>query len=213
MPEGRELKGHRVPDPPAAKENPMTIADGPQHERIMVNEPARERMLTEPPVVGTSHDGNVEVARVRTSSSSRFAPDALIAAAVGLALIVIGLIAITRGGFSGSLSDPVVQVLGFTHTTTLGLIELGIGVFLLIAGASRSRAMATFGGLVLVVAGIVGAVQSESFTKNLALESSMGWLAAVAGAVVVLTSLVLPRFARRATTVQEVGPTQYDDRR
>jgi len=41
-----------------------------------------------------------------------------------------------RGGFSGPMSDPVVKVLGFTHTTTLGLIEIGFGVCLLASGAA-----------------------------------------------------------------------------
>ncbi|MBI4936520.1 MAG: hypothetical protein HY828_21800 [Actinobacteria bacterium] len=181
----------------------MTIADGPQHERTT---------MSEAPVAGTAAEVGVPVAHVRTSSSARFAPDALIAAGVGLVLIVIGLIVITRGGFSGSMSDPVVEVLGFRHTTTLGLIEIAIGALLLIAGASRSRALATFGGLVLVVAGFVGAVQTESFATNLALESSVGWWAVVAGAVVVIASLVLPRFARRATTIEQVGPSSVDGR-
>jgi hypothetical protein len=182
---------------PAPKEESMSIADGPQHERTT---------SSETPGPGVVIDQGVAVSRVRTSSSARFAPDALIAAGVGLVLIVIGLIAITRGGFSGSMSDPVIEVLGFRHTTTLGLIEIGIGVVLLIAGASRSRSMATFGGLVLVVAGFVGAVQTDSFATNLALESSMGWWAVVAGVVVVLASLVMPRFTRRATTNQDVAP-------
>jgi hypothetical protein len=38
----------------------------------------------------------------------------VIAALVGLVLLVIGLIAIVRGGFSGPMLDPVVKVLGFT---------------------------------------------------------------------------------------------------
>ena len=91
------------------------------------------------------------------------------------------------------MSDPVVQVLGFTHTTTLGLIEIGIGLFLLISAAARSRSGELFFGAVLGIAGFVGAVQTESFDKNLALESSLAWLAVVAGAVVVLAALLMPR--------------------
>ena len=140
--------------------------------------------------------------RVRRAYSSHFEPDAVIAALVGLALLLIGLIAVTRGGFDGEMSDPVVEVLGFTHTTSLGLIEIALGVFLLIAGAARSRSGAMFFGAVLGVAGFVGAVQSESFATSLALESSMAWLAVVAGAIVVLSALMLPRFAKHSTVIE-----------
>ena len=132
---------------------------------------------------------------VRTTSGARYAPDAVIAALVGLVLLVIGLIAIVRGGFSGPMSEPVVKVLGFTHTTTLGLIEIGFGVCLLASGAARSRAAGMFFGGVLGVAGFIGAVQTKSFRTALALESSMAWLAVLVGAAVALAALLLPRFA------------------
>jgi hypothetical protein len=168
----------------------MTATEGPHQERTEARQvvpaaPAFER-------------------QVRTmSGSSRYAPDAVIAALVGLVLLVIGLIAIVRGGFSGPMSDPVVNVLGFTHTTTLGLIEIGLGVCLLVSGTTRSRAGAMFFGGVLGVAGFVGAVQTKSFHTALALESSMTWLAVVAGVVVVLAALLLPRFATRSSTITQ----------
>lgn len=140
--------------------------------------------------------------QVRTTSGSRFTPDALIAAAAGVLLGVIGLIVIVRGGFSGPMSTPVVNVLGFTHTTTSGLIEIGLGASLLIAGALRSRAGALFSGGVLGVAGFVGAVTTKSFHRSLALETPMAWLAVVLGAVVVLAALALPRFSRSSSTVK-----------
>jgi hypothetical protein len=168
----------------------MTITEGPHQEHTAAREvvpaaPAFERQVR------------------TTSGSSRYAPDAVIAALVGLVLLVIGLIAIVRGGFSGPMSDPVVNVLGFTHTTTLGLIEIGVGVCLLVSGAARSRAGAMFFGGVLGVAGFVGAVQTKSFDTALALESSMAWLAVVAGAIVVLAALLLPRFAKRSSTITQ----------
>ena len=88
----------------------------------------------------------------------------MIAAVAGLVILVVGLIAIVRGGFDGPMSTPVVEVLGFTHTTLLGLIEIAIGGALLISGATRSRSGAVLFGSVLGIAGFVGAVQTESFT-------------------------------------------------
>lgn len=142
--------------------------------------------------------------QVRVAYTSRWEPDAIIAAIGGLVLLVVGLIAITRGGFDGPMADPVVTVLGFTHTTTLGLIEIAFGLFLLIAGVSRSRAGATFFGTALGIAGFVGAVQTESFDESLALESSMAWLVVLLGAVIALSALMMPRFARHTTTVERL---------
>lgn len=180
----------------------MTMNDGPIYERTeaAIETPVAQTVVRQGDVIATPVAGS----QVRRAYSSRFEPDAVIAAVVGLALLLLGLIAATRGGFDGKMSDPVVEVLGFTHTTTLGLIEVGLGLALLIAGATRSRSGAMFFGAVLGVAGFVGAVQTSSFDTSLALESSMAWLGVLAGAVVVLAALMLPRFARQSTTIERV---------
>ena len=184
----------------------MTFIDGPLHERseVVVQAPATT-------VVGEPNAGQAAVPpppvsgrQVRKAYASQFEPDALIAALVGLVVLVVGLITVVRAGFDGPMSIPVVEVLGFTHTTRLGLIEIAIGGALLVSGATRSRSGAVFFGTVLGIAGFVGAVQTVSFTKSLALESSMAWLAVSAGVVVVLSALTMPRFARQSTTVERI---------
>jgi peptidoglycan/LPS O-acetylase OafA/YrhL len=183
----------------------MTFNEGPYQERseAVIETPSAHT------IVQQQSPGNLVATpmastRVRRASSSRFEPDALIAAIVGLALLLLGLIAVVRGGFDGDMSDPVVEVLGFAHTTTLGLIEIALGVALLIAGATRSRSGATFFGAVLGIVGFVAAVQSASFDESLAVESSMGWLAVLAGLVVVLSALMMPRFAKHSSVVENV---------
>lgn len=141
--------------------------------------------------------------QVHLASSTQYAPDAVVAAVVGLVLLVVGLIVVVRAGVSGPMSSPVVTVLGFRHTATLGILEAAIGLCLLASGAARARGAELFFGLVLGVAGVVGAVQATSFRTSLALESSMAWLGVVAAAVVVLSALLLPRMARRATVVHQ----------
>ena len=139
-----------------------------------------------------------------TSYSHRLVPDAVIAGLAGLALLVIGLIAITRAGFDGPMATPVVQVLGFTHTTTLGLLEIAFGACLLLSGVSLSRSGALFFGIVLGIAAFVGAVQAESFRRNLALESGYAWLLVVAAIVIVASALVMPRYSTRRTVVERM---------
>jgi hypothetical protein len=141
---------------------------------------------------------------VRTSYARSFAPDAIAAAVVGLFVLLIGLLAITRGGFKGPMDTPVVRVLGFTHTTSLGLIEVVIGLCLLLSGATRSRSASLFFGSVLGIGGFVGAVQTDSFRKNLALESGFAWVMVLSAIVVVLSALMLPRYVQRSMTVHPV---------
>jgi hypothetical protein len=138
---------------------------------------------------------------VATTYGQRFAFDSIIVGLVGLALTIVGLIAVTRGGFDGSMDEPVVDVLGFTHTTTLGLIEAAIGVCLLLCAAATTRSGAIFFGLVLGIAGVVGAVQADSFRRSLALESGHAWLMVFLAALVVLVSLLVPRMTTRTARV------------
>ena len=194
----------------------MSFTEGPLHERsdVVVQDPATVVDVPAAPVssgqfVAPAPDQVVVAApvssgQVRTAYASRFAPDSIIAGIAGLVVLVTGLIAIVRGGFDGPMSTPIVQVVGFNHTTTLGLIEIGLGLALLVSAATRSRSGEVFFGAVLGIAGFVGAVQTESFKKTLALESSMAWLAVAIGAVVVLAALMLPRYARQSTVVNNV---------
>ena len=142
--------------------------------------------------------------QVATSSGRRLAVDSVVVGIVGVALMIIGLIAIARAGVDGSMEQPVVKVLGFTHTATLGFIEAGIGLCLLIAAAATSKSAAIFFGLVLGIGGVVGAAQADSFRRSLALQSGLAWLAVVAALVVVLVSLLIPRLATRTTRVEAI---------
>jgi hypothetical protein len=189
----------------------MTFTEGPLHERrdVIVEPPATpvvEQPLLERPVAA---DVVVPVVpapagHVSTAYASNFAPDAIVAAVAGLVILVVGLIAIVRGGFDGPMSDPVVSVVGFTHTTTLGLIEIAIGFCLLVSGATRSRSGELLFGTILGIGAFVGAVQEESFRHSLALESGMAWLAVLIAAIVVISALMLPRYLRRSTTVARI---------
>jgi hypothetical protein len=193
----------------------MSFTEGPLQERsdIVVQEPATvvdvpangQVVVPAAPVAGqVIATAPVSSGQVRTAYASRFAPDSIIAGIAGLVILVTGLIAIIRGGFDGPMSTPVVQVVGFSHTTTLGLIEIAIGLALLLSAATRSRSGEVFFGAVLGIAGFVGAVQTSSFKRTLALESSMAWLAVFAGVVVVLAAMMLPRYARQSTVIANV---------
>ena len=125
-----------------------TVVDVPANGQVVV--PAAPGVVQAAPVVEqVVVPAPVSTGQVRTAYASRFAPDSIIAGIAGLVILVTGLIAIVRGGFDGPMSIPVVHVLGFTHTTTLGLIEIAIGGALLLSAATRSRSGEVFFGAVL----------------------------------------------------------------
>ena len=157
------------------------------------------------PVAETVYAPQAAVRRsVATSYGRRYAFDSVIVGLIGLAYLIVGLVAMTRAGFDGSMREPVVSVVGFTHTATLGMIEAGIGLALLLCAATMTRGGSVFFGLLLGVAGVVGAVQTDSFVGSLALESGFAWLAVFAAVIVVLVSLLIPRMVTRTDRVEAI---------
>jgi hypothetical protein len=161
------------------------VPASPVVERVVVAEPAAH-------------------GRAVTAYGRRYAFDSFVVGLVGLALTIVGLVAVTRAGFDGPMNDPVVDVLGFSHTVTLGLIEAGLGIVLLICAVTTSRPGALFFGLVMGIGAFVAAVQPGSFDESLAIESSFAWLLVVAAAVVVLVSLLVPRIITRTARVESL---------
>jgi hypothetical protein len=160
-----------------------------------------QRFVEEQPVVAQRR-----VARQRVDTYRERVPfDSAIVGIVGLAAMIVGFIAVTRAGVDGPMNQPVVRVLGFTHTATLGAIEIAIGLCLLVCAATRSSAAAVFFGLVLGAAGVVAAVQSDSFRRSLAIQPRLAWIAVGAAALVVLVSLLVPRLESSRTRVEVSG--------
>lgn len=139
--------------------------------------------------------------RVRTDRVMGFAADSVVTGLVGLALLLLGLVVVTRAGIDSPLRDPVVEVLGFSHTALLGFVEAGFGLLLLLSAAARSRGGEVLFGSLLGVGGFVAAVQADSFRSAFAVESGFAWLVVIAAVVVVLAALALPRYASSTTAV------------
>ena len=137
-----------------------------------------------------------------------FSPWQLVALAAGLALIVVGAIALIRAGVDRSLDFPVVNVLNYTHTALLGLCELAAGLTLLLAAmSSYRRPLAIVAGALLVVAGAIILIEPSSIPDELGTEKDFGWPLAIGGGIVLLASLVMPTFGGRRkvdTTDREI---------
>jgi hypothetical protein len=142
-------------------------------------------------VVDTPHERTAAVARTH-----HFSPGQLLSGAVGVLLVIVGIIAVTRNGIDGSLEAPTTDIFGLAHSSLVGLVEIGAGLLLLVGSASRSaRSVAGFVGALLIVAGIVVAAGTSSLQSDLGTETSTGWFLAVMGAIALLGSL-LPSIVR-----------------
>ena len=143
-----------------------------------------------------------QAASVQTVRSMTVDPSAIIAGLVGVALLVLGGITAARAGFDGAFDEPVVTVAGYTATALLGVIELGFGLFLVLAAVSRSQGAILFVGIIGMVASLVAVFEPTDRDGSLALERGLAVWFTVAMVVVVISAL-LPSIRRR-TSVRRV---------
>jgi hypothetical protein len=129
-----------------------------------------------------------------------WSPAQIVVVAAGVLFIVFGALAVARGGLSGPVTTPVVQVFGFDHTPLLGLIELATGAVLVLAGLSpRGRTVSFLVGILLAIAGVLVLGQIDWVKSHLAAPASFGWMPLISGGVIVLALMVSPQVhARRA---------------
>ncbi len=148
-------------------------------------------------------DHNVEAVETRdvqvTETESRFSPAQVVHAAIGVFLVVLGIISLVRGGLEGDLTDPTFEVIGIAHNAAIGLGELVLGALLLLSAASASgRFLGLLVGLAMVVFGAV-MVADDGLVQDLATERALGWLAIGLGGAAVLFGLIPARHVRRRT--------------
>jgi len=119
-----------------------------------------------------------------------------IVAVIGAGFAVVGALVLIRTGIDGSWFRPVEEVADVRHTPLLGAIEVGGGVLLMLAAASRSRALPAICGLGLAVAGALAAIENDQVVRELAIEERWAWFLAGTGLLVMIVSLVPPRRRR-----------------
>ena len=112
-------------------------------------------------------------------------------ALAGLAALVFGVGTVVLAGLAGSITEPVVEVFGYTHTPLLGVIEVGVGVVFIIAAlvpGGRWVAGPIAGG---VIAGGALILAEYPWTQTeLAAEQRLGWVAIAVGAAAYLGAMV-----------------------
>ena len=130
-----------------------------------------------------------EVVETERSAPVRWDLPALLAAATGVALIVIGVLALVRSGIDGTWYQPVVEVAGISHTPLLGAIEVGVGVLLVLAAMAGVRVLAALVALAAGVAAVVVAIEPGAVERELAIETE--WAVALAVGLLAVGLLIL----------------------
>ena len=139
-----------------------------------------------------------QAASVQTVRSMTVDPSAIIAGIVGVALLVLGGITAARAGFDGPFDESDVMVAGYSATALLGLIEIGFGLFLVLAAVSRSQGAILFVGIIGLVASLVAVFEPPARDGALALERGLAVWFAIAMAIVVISALI-PSIRRRSS--------------
>jgi hypothetical protein len=137
-------------------------------------------------------DRTVEVSRMRWSTAQ------MIAMLIGIVMLVIGAVALTRAGLDfNNLTDKHVSVAGLHHTAALGIIEVVLGLFLILAGVIPGAARGLLGFLgVLMLAGGIVFIASNNLHDDLGVHDANGWFFIISGAVSMLaTALPVHTFA------------------
>jgi len=163
-------------------------------------EPEYQRAETRVDTTGAAYAAPVVDRRVSTARTTRSSPAAIVAGIAGGVLLVLGGIAVARAGLSGPLTEPTVDVVGFTQTALLGLIEAGVGLVLLLTALWGTRSSSVFLGALIAIAGIVVVATPDSFADNLAAQSSYGWFLIIVGAAVALVAMFVPDRSSRVVT-------------
>jgi hypothetical protein len=168
-----------------------------QHREVRLGgvDPVEHRVET--PEETVADQRGISVVRTETLWN----PGQIVLVAAGVLFLVYGIVALVRGGLSGAISEPSVDVFGFAHTPLLGLIEVGAGAVLLLAGLGRG--MRTPGMLLGALVAVAGGLLLADFAwsrEYLTTDPSFGWVPLAAGAAIVVVLGLVPS-TRSHTTV------------
>jgi len=172
------------------------VGAGAMHDRDRDGVDDREREGG----VFVREDETIQVERTRAFSFGQ-----LLTMLAGAALIVLGVFALIDTGIDTPLADQRGEVLGWSHSALLGIVEIAAGALLVLFSLRPGgRWIVAVVGLALIVAGVLILGELEWAVDNLRSEQSFAWVPIVAGAVALLASLLTPRRRQRMTGVPVV---------
>lgn len=138
----------------------------------------------------------------RTAPRMRFDVLQLVGWAVGVWLLVVGLVALARTGLTEiEFTSPVVEVMGLTATPLLAglLLVVGLMVLLLSTGTVEDRSLRLLGATIAII-GAVWLIEPAAFAPLLATERAHGTWTIATGVALSAASFVPPLSVRRPGT-------------
>ena len=135
-------------------------------------------------------------------------PARVVAGILGVLLLIMGGVALARTGF-GSLTGETATVLGFEHTTLMGLIDIVAGLMFLVAAAAVAvRGQLTGVSLLAAAFGAVMMIEPEALSSALGGGSDLGLVYVVVGLLGLLAAMMFPTRVTEAEAVHE-GVADY----
>lgn len=140
----------------------------------------------------------------RVDSFSSFAPHAVAAGLLAIAMLVWGGVTMARAGFEDDLRDPVVEVFGLSGNAVSGMIVAGVGILLLIAAVSRDRGPIVFLTIVTGIAALILAFEPGAGDDALGIEANLPVVIAIGCGIVLVIALAVPTMTRRSQTIDRL---------
>lgn len=133
-------------------------------------------------------------------------PGQILAIIVGVFFLILGGLALARTGIEDLTAETTVA--NIPHTGLLGVIEIGFGALLIMAGAAGAagRGLMAFLGALALAWGVVVVVQPDILSELLAMEQINGWIYLIAGGVIIIGGLFIPTYVSRRRVYH-----RYDD--
>jgi hypothetical protein len=164
-----------------------TDVDHPFEEQT----PDDPRWLTEESTVPAEPEPTEPEATRAVKTRRRFTWGQVLILLAGVASLVFGIGAIALAGLAGSITEPIVDVFGFSHTPLLGVIEVGAGVMLILAAlVPGGRWVAALVGGGAIAGGELILAEYDWTQTELAAEQRFGWVAIAIGATAYLGAMV-----------------------
>ena len=134
-------------------------------------------------------------------------------AVVGVVLLAFGIVVIFRAGLDRPLEEPQVVVAGLTHTATIALVELGLGLALLLCALNPGgRILSGLIGMTMLAGGLIFLAEPSGLLADLRTESDLGWLGVVGGGALLLALLATAVRTRAPKAAGGDSVSAADDR-
>jgi hypothetical protein len=145
----------------------------------------------------------------RAVTAHPWSPAQVVAVVIGAAFVILGIAALARTGIpTDHLDRPQEEIIGFRHSPLLGMIEIGFGALLIVAGVVPGAVRSLMALLGVVAAGfgviLLVDVAPDRLHRWLGVGDPYGWMVLIVGVVLLAAAFFSPDVARNRHRRQRV---------